>query len=117
MSAESDFWDLFTYDSGSDRWDLAPHLEPMSVLVVCLAKIKDDRAAVAAALADAGVELPDTVEVIRSRAEETGVTMQVRLMADGKVEIWLDEGRPATEVAAMLRDIAAGFESNPRRVG
>lgn len=50
-TGESDFWAAFTYDSGADRWDLAPGMEPIGVLVLCLAKIKADKAAIAAALA------------------------------------------------------------------
>ena len=46
-----------------------------------------------------------------------GVVMQVTLRTDGEVEVWLNKDRPSSEVARVLREMADGFENNPRRVG
>jgi hypothetical protein len=56
-------------------------------------------------------------EVTREAMSSNDIEMRLTLRTDGRIEIWLNEGRPATEVAEMLRKIADGFESNPKRVG
>lgn len=52
-----------------------------------------------------------------SQPSTDGVVMRLTVNTNGSVDIWLDRGRSALEVAVMLRDIAAGFENEPRRVG
>jgi hypothetical protein len=79
MSAESDFWAAFTYDSGSDRWDLAPHMDPMGVLVICLAKIRADREAVADAVASSEVAFRDAVWAVLNSPDTSAEEMVMAL--------------------------------------
>lgn len=48
--------------------------------------------------------------------DDENVVLRLTLRTDGTVEIWLNGGRPASEVAAMLREVADGFENDPQRI-
>ena len=52
-------------------------------------------------------------------SEESGVraVLQFTLRDDGRVAVWSDRERTHQEIADILREMAAGFEEDPKRVG
>lgn len=90
MSAETDFWKSFVYDSGADRWDLAPGREPIGVLVTCLAKIQADREAVRAAVGLPPGHAADAVRIAAMLVEVVLNTLDARGGFDG----WWDDIYP-----------------------